>query len=65
MLESHCLIIIKLIEYGEVTLEVLKALRAVTYIEGLFDHITSAKILTHLCTNIRRQIIYAISAGSL
>ena len=38
---------IRLIEQGEVTLEVLKSFES-SYVEGLFDHITLAKILTHL-----------------
>ena len=38
---------IRLIEQGEVTLEVLKSFKS-SYVEGLFDHETLAKILTHL-----------------
>ena len=38
---------ITFIERGEVTLEVLKSFES-SYVEGLFDHTTLAKILTHL-----------------
>ena len=38
---------IELIKRGEATLEVLKSFES-SYVEGLFDHITLAKILTHL-----------------
>ena len=36
-----------LVKRGEVTLEVLKSFES-SYVEGLFDHITLTKILTHL-----------------
>ena len=38
---------IRLIEQGEVTLELLKSFES-SYVEGLFNHITFAEILTHL-----------------